>query len=46
VESQVELNEERLKLLDKFNQVLPDLMATEQNVLDVVYREGAQGWMH
>jgi len=41
VESQVELNEERLKLLDKFNQVLPDLMATEQNVLDVVYREGA-----
>jgi len=41
VESQVELNEERLRLRDKFAQVLPDLMTNEQKVLDVVYRDGA-----
>ena len=41
MESQVKLNDERLKLLDKFKQVLPDLMAAERGVLDVVYRDGA-----
>jgi len=41
MESQIELNEERLKLLDKFKQSLPDLMVPESAVLDVVYKDGA-----
>ena len=41
MESQLELNEERLKLLDKFRELLPDLMAPESAVLDVVYKDGA-----
>ena len=41
MESQLELNEERLKQLDKFRELLPDLMAPESAVLDVVYKEGA-----
>lgn len=41
MESQIELNEERLKLFDKFKQSLPDLMVPESAVLDVVYKDGA-----
>ncbi|TET67949.1 MAG: carboxymuconolactone decarboxylase family protein [Dehalococcoidia bacterium] len=41
MESQIELNEERLKLIDKFKQSLPDLMVPESAVWDVVYKDGA-----
>lgn len=41
MESQIELNEERLRLFDKFKQSLPDLMVPESAVLDVVYKDGA-----
>jgi len=41
MENQVELNDERMQLLEKFGQVLPDLMAAEYATLDVVYRDGA-----
>jgi len=41
MESQVELDEERVRLRDKFIKTLPDLMASEQGVLDVVYKDGA-----
>jgi AhpD family alkylhydroperoxidase len=41
VENQVEYNEERGKLLDKFIQTLPDLMVPMGAVLDVVYKDGA-----
>lgn len=41
MESQIELNEERLRLRDKFKQELPDFMVAEQGVLDVAYRDGA-----
>jgi len=41
MESQVELDEERVRLRDKFIKTLPDLMAPEQGVLDVVYKDGA-----
>ena len=41
MENQVELDEERLKLRDRFNQVLLDLMSAEQDVLDVAYKGGA-----
>ena len=41
MESQIELNNERIKLLDKFKQALPDLMVPESAVWDVVYKDGA-----
>lgn len=41
MESQVKLNEERLKLLGKFKEALPDLMVPEAAVWEVVYKEGA-----
>lgn len=41
MESQMEINEERLKLLEKFNQELPDLMASESAKWEVVYKDGA-----
>jgi len=41
MESQVKLNEERLKLLDKFKQTLPDLMVPESAKWEVVYKDGA-----
>jgi len=41
MENQVKLNNERLELFDKFKQVLPDFMAAESAVLDIVYKEGA-----
>jgi len=41
VESQLQLNEERLRLLDRLKQLSPDLTGAEWNVLDIVYKDGA-----
>ena len=41
MESQIEANDERRKLLGKFREALPDLMVPEVAVLDVVYKDGA-----
>ena len=41
MESQVELNEERVKLLDKFKKVFSELMVPESAKWEVVYKEGA-----
>jgi len=41
MESQIKLNDERMELLDKFKQALPDLMVPEYATLDVVYKDGA-----
>ena len=41
MESQIEINNERLKLLEKFNQELPDLMVPESAKWEVVYKDGA-----
>lgn len=41
MESQLELNEERLKYLEKINQQLPDLMVHESAKWDEVYKDGA-----
>lgn len=41
VESQLEVNEERLKYLEKINQELPDLMIHESAKWDEVYKDGA-----
>ncbi len=41
MESQLKLNEERLKYLEALNQQLPDLMVHESAKWDEVYKEGA-----
>ena len=41
MESQIELNDERRKLLEKVGGLLPDLMVPERAVWDVVYKDGA-----
>ncbi|MDY6790423.1 MAG: carboxymuconolactone decarboxylase family protein [Thermodesulfobacteriota bacterium] len=41
MESQMEVNEERLKYLEKINQELPDLMIHESAKWDEVYKDGA-----
>jgi AhpD family alkylhydroperoxidase len=41
MESQVKLNEERLELLTKFTETLPDLIASRRPVSDIAYRDGA-----
>lgn len=41
MERQIELNDERMKQLDKFREVLSDLMVPESAVWDVVYKDGA-----
>ena len=40
MESQVELNDARLKLLEKYKQSLPEMMVPESAKWDVVYKEG------
>lgn len=40
MESQVELNEERVELLKKFSNSVPDLMASRLPTSDIVYRDG------
>ena len=41
MESQLELNNERKQLLEKFKQALPDLMDAQFGVGNVVYKDGA-----
>ena len=41
MESQVQLNEERLRLLNKFTEALPNLMTVERPVIDEAYKAGA-----
>jgi AhpD family alkylhydroperoxidase len=41
MESQIHLNDERKRLLDKFREALPDVMSAERYVLGEVYKEGA-----
>jgi AhpD family alkylhydroperoxidase len=41
MESQVKLNNDRLKLLDKLKQALPEIVDAEWRVLDIVYQDGA-----
>ena len=41
MESQIKLNDERKRLLEKFKQALPAVMTAERGVLDEVYKEGA-----
>lgn len=41
MESQIEVNKERLRLFEKFNRELPDLMAPESAKWEVVYKDGA-----
>ena len=41
MENQLQLDQERIKLLEKFKQNLPDLMSAEYNFLDLVYQDGA-----
>ena len=41
MENQLQLNEERMRLLEKFKQNLPDVMDAEYKFLDLVYQDGA-----
>ncbi|KON26606.1 hypothetical protein AC481_06840 [miscellaneous Crenarchaeota group archaeon SMTZ-80] len=41
MENQLELNEERMRLLEKFKQNLPDVMDAEYKFLNLVYQDGA-----
>lgn len=41
LESQIELNDERKELLEKFKQELPDLIVPESAKWEVVYKDGA-----
>jgi AhpD family alkylhydroperoxidase len=41
MESQIELNRERLELLGTFGKVMPGFMAAEAAILDEAYQEGA-----
>ena len=41
MESQLELNSERIRLLEKFKQALPDLVLAESSTWGVVYQDGA-----
>ena len=41
LQSQVQLNDERVALLSKFQKAVPEFMAAEAAVLDEAYKEGA-----
>ena len=41
MENQVQLNAERIKLLNKFGKAVPEFMDAEAKVLAVAYKEGA-----
>jgi len=41
MESQVEINNERKQLLEKFGQALPDVMNAEAGLSNEVYKDGA-----
>jgi AhpD family alkylhydroperoxidase len=40
MESQLKLDEERIRLREKFKQALPDLMAVESTLLEKAYKSG------
>jgi AhpD family alkylhydroperoxidase len=41
VENQVQLNTERIELLGKFREAVPQFMAAEAELLEIVYKNGA-----
>ena len=41
MEDQSQLNEERLRLLEKFKTTMPDFAKAEFDMLDLVYKDGA-----
>lgn len=41
MESQVQLNNDRLELLDRLKRMSPDVMDAEWRVLDITYQDGA-----
>jgi hypothetical protein len=41
MENQVQLNAERVELLDKFREAVPQFMAAEAEVIEIAYKEGA-----
>ena len=41
MESQVQLNAERIELLKKFKEAVPQFMAAEAEVIELAYKEGA-----
>jgi len=41
MESQVQLNKDRLELLDRLKQTAPDITGAEWRVLDIAYQDGA-----
>ena len=41
MESQIKLDEERIELLEKFKQHLPETYAAEWGVIETVYQDGA-----
>lgn len=41
MENQMKLNEERLELLAKLKELLPDFMSAEYAVIDLTYKDGA-----
>jgi AhpD family alkylhydroperoxidase len=41
MEKQLELNEERIQLVERFKQVLPEVGSAVFGILDTVYKEGA-----
>ena len=46
MESQLELNQERLRLLDKYKKLLPDTFAAEMKVGDEAYASGVLSTKH
>jgi alkylhydroperoxidase/carboxymuconolactone decarboxylase family protein YurZ len=41
MENQVQLNAERIELLNKFKEAIPQFMAAEAEVIELAYKEGA-----
>lgn len=41
MENQVQLNAERIELLNKFKEAVPQFMAAEAEVVELAYKEGA-----
>ena len=41
MENQVQLNAERIELLNKFKEAVPQFMAAEAEVIELAYKEGA-----
>ena len=41
MENQVQLNAERIELLNKFKEAVPEFMAAEAELVELAYKEGA-----